>query len=84
MNEVMAGTRGFEPRTASLGGWCHIQSRPRARGPPHAWPRYKGFRQDNTAEEYKLVGHGLEEPLTPLDRPPNLRVFDLWAPIGEK
>ena len=36
------------------------------------------------SEEYRLVGHGLEEFLTPLDRPLNEWMFDLWAPVGPR
>jgi len=36
------------------------------------------------SQEYRLAGHGLEEPLTPLDRPPSEWVFDLWLPVAPR
>ena len=43
----MAGKRGFEPPTYSLGGCCHIQVRPLA----HEWKSFFESRRNRTKQE---------------------------------
>ena len=80
------------PRGVRASGGIKVRDLPPA---TYAVVRFKGIENITTtwralydwvegSEEYRLVGHGLEEMLTPLDKPLNEWVFDLWVPVGKK